>query len=492
MKIKSTFLTVCSLVFCAVGANAASREGTPMYYQGQSPAYVGNQKQIQSINQRNYTYQVPRQQLPSDFGSAMTPAGVSTGKQAPWVLSLDYGRRFANFEFKTGVNSVLKWDDMIFNEIGVRADSNFNVKNYDLFAYGEYRMGSMASGGFSMDYDLEPYDPAQKDVGIFTISVGKQSGDTKNMKFAFGAKHIWDLGGWKLSPSIGYEIFQHNLEMSDHYYPNPGIYLPLLTPGGEYIFGDDEGNFYNVAQSEQQTAIDNGWYQVCLSPEDIMLGYANPDGTLTTSVPYSQDPLAPYEPWGVLPGQCVIIGGDGPVLVKGTTHVYNTTWSGVFVGLELEKQMTYKDKLRFYFQAGMPNYSSEGIWPNRTDWQQNPSFIDKGSTGAYSYQAEMEYDYQLSDRLQLALKADMNLFHVGKIGGELYVAAYSDYLMDDEGQYIFTEGGVSGGTTCDPNLTTNCYPVLEDHEAQTVKVKDSLKYAKWQSFSLHLGLKYSF
>ena len=104
----------------------------------------------------------------------------------------------------------------------------------------------------------------------------------------------------------------------------------------------------------------------------------------------------------------------------------------------------------------------------------------------------MEYDYQLSDRLQLALKADMNLFHVGKIGGELYVAAYSDYLMDDEGQYIFTEGGVSGGTTCDPNLTTNCYPVLEDHEAQTVKVKDSLKYAKWQSFSLHLGLKYSF
>ncbi len=492
MKIKSTFYIISVAVFCVFGANAASREGTPVYYQTQTPKYVGNQKQVQTINQRSYTYQVPRQQSASDFNGKMTPAGISTGDLPPWVLSLDYGRRFSNFEFKTGVNSVLKWDDMVFNEIGVRVDSNFNVKNYDLFAYGEYSMGSMANGGFSMDYDLEPYDPTEKDVGIFTISVGKETGDTKNMKFAFGAKHIWDLGGWKLSPSIGYEIFQHNLEMHDQYYPNNGVYLPLLTPDGEYIFGDDEGNFYNVAQSDQQDAIDNGWYQVCLSPEDIMLGYGNLDGTLTTGVSYAQDLLNPYEPWGVLPGQCVIIGGDGPILVEGTTHIYNTTWSGVFFGLELEKQMTYKDKLRFYFQAGMPNYSSEGIWPNRTDWQQSPSFIDKGSTGAYSYQAEMEYNYQLSDRLQLALKADMNLYHVGKIGGELYVAAYSDYLMNDEGQYVFTEGGVYGGTPCNPNSPTNCYPVVVEYEAETVKIKDSLKYAEWQSFSLHLGVKYTF
>ena len=112
--------------------------------------------------------------------------------------------------------------------------------------------------------------------------------------------------------------------------------------------------------------------------------------------------------------------------------------------------------------------------------------------GAYSYRAEMEYSYQISDRLRLSLKADMNLLHVGKIGGELYVAAYTDYVMDESGQYVFTDGGVYGGNACDPYTTPNCFPVLQTVEAHTVKIEDSLKYATWQSFGLHLGVKYLF
>jgi hypothetical protein len=493
MKIKLSAICYLLSAICACGAaaHAASREGTPSYYQPQTPTYVGDRRAVQSLGQRSYTYQVPRPQLPSDTGSAMTPNGVSGTRIPPFTLSADYARRFANFEFKTGVNSVLKWDDMIFNEFGIRADGNFKLKNYDLFAYGEYRMGTMQSGGFAMDYDLEPYDHNQKDVGIFTISVGDQDGKTSNMKFAFGAKHIWDIGGWKLSPSIGYEIFKHDLEMSNHYYPNPAIYLPLLTPEGYYVFWDYETeNYINVLQQDASVYADAGYYQVCLSPEDIALGYANPDGSLTTGVPY--DPSMGTSPWGVASGQCVIVGGDGAILVEGTTHIYNTTWSGLFIGLELEKQMTYNDSLRLYLQVGMPKYSSEGIWPNRTDWQQHPSFIDEGNSGAYSYQAEMEYNYQVSERLKLSLKADMNFFHVGKIGGELYVAQYADYAVDANGDYIFTNDGLINGTACNPYVDTGCFPVYEIVEAHTEKIPDSLKYANWQSFSLHLGLKYSF
>ena len=190
-------------------------------------------------------------------------------------------------------------------------------------------------------------------------------------------------------------------------------------------------------------------------------------------------------PWGVNAGECVIIGGDGPVIVEGTTHIYNTTWSGFFVGLEIEKQMTLKDNLRMYVQFGLPKYSSEGIWPNRTDWQQNPSFLDEGSNGAYSYSAELEYNYKLSDRVKLSLKVDTNLFHVGNIGGELYVAEYSQYAVDENGQYITQEIIGDDG---------NIYyiPVLETYPAYTEQVSDSLKRATWQSFGLHLGVKYAF
>ena len=184
-----------------------------------------------------------------------------------------------------------------------------------------------------------------------------------------------------------------------------------------------------------------------------------------------------YIPWGVDAGECVIIGGDGPVLVSGTTHIYNTTWSGFYVGLEVEKQMTLNDKLRMYVQFGLPKYSSEGIWPNRTDWQQNPSFIDEGDNGSYSYQAEIEYNYKLSDRVQLAIRADTNCFHVGEIPGELYVAGSYDYVYNDDGTIQTDDNG---------------NPLIQEIAPYTEYVSNSLKKATWQSFGLYIGVKYSF
>ena len=134
--------------------------------------------------------------------------------------------------------------------------------------------------------------------------------------------------------------------------------------------------------------------------------------------------------------------------------------------------MTLSDKLRFYGQISMPKYSSEGIWPNRTDWQQNPSFLDEGDNDAIAYALEMEYDLKLSDRLSLSLKADTNYFHVGKIGGEIYWAEYTEYTA------------VPAGNN-DYDIVATTYP------AWTQQV-DALKEATWQSFGLRLGLKYSF
>ena len=100
----------------------------------------------------------------------------------------------------------------------------------------------------------------------------------------------------------------------------------------------------------------------------------------------------------------------------------------------------------------------------------------------------MEYNYKVSDRLQLSLKVDTNLFHVGKIPGELYIAEYSDYVYDENGQYVMQEiKEVIDGVTY-----TYFVPLLETVEAHTEHVSDSLKRATWQSFGLHIGVKYAF
>ena len=485
-------------LFLAPFVASAANEGVPSYYQTQRAAnanqigynqyaaqgytkYIGTSGNSQAVGSRTYTYQVPRQQpayLPQ-YNGMMTANGIAMPTESEPATSVyaGYTRRFADFQFETGVNSILEWDDMIINEITVGARHNFALRDFDLSAYGEYSHGEISHGGLSMDYDLKPFDDSDPTYGIFTISMGNLSGRSEHFRFGLSARHAWDIAGWKLSPTVGYEIFKHNLEMSDHYYPNPGIYLPLMTDKGDYVYGDIDGNFYSVPVGS--TAPDD-LYQVCMSPEDIKLvpaassGFGSLGDVINTT---DYDPIMGTIPWGVDAGECVIIGGDGPIMVSGTTHIYNTTWSGFYVGLEVEKQMTLNDKLRMYFQFGLPKYSSEGIWPNRTDWQQNPSFIDEGDNGAFSYQAEIEYNSKLSDRLQLALRADTNYFHVGQIPGELYIAGYYDYVYNDDG-----------------TIKTDDYgnPMIEEFAPYTEYVSNSLKKATWQSFGLHIGVKYAF
>ena len=485
------------LVFlCPILASSvcfASNEGVPSYYSKDSKTttanraaynkyqnygytkYVGNSGKRQVVSSKNYSYQVPRQQLPAYPGS-MTTNGIAQPTDVHnTTIYAEYSRRFADFQ--TGVNSVLEWDDMIFNEITVGAQHVFDIRGFDLGVYGSYSYGKMSTGGLSMDYDLEPYDYAYPTEGIFTISMGDQSGETSKIKFGVNAHHVWDIGGWKISPHIGYEIFKHKLKMSNHIYPNPGVYLPLMTAGGDYVFAEvDANNTYYYAVPQQATVSDPNLYQVCMGPEDIkVVDFYESSNTMmligqnltTTDYTESMGPI----PWGVGAGECVVIGGDGVIRVNGTTHIYDTTWSGFYLGLEVEKQMTLKDKLRFYGQVSMPKYSSEGTWPNRDDWQQNPSFLDEGDNDAFAYELEMEYVYNLSDRLQLSLKADTNYFHIGKIPGELYIAE----------SYVFIE---------DTNNPGNYY--VDKQSAYTEHVSDSLKEANWQSFGLHLGLKYSF
>ncbi len=496
---KSRIASILSGLILPCAALAAN-EGVPSYYQTATPQnanqasyagyasqgytkYVGQSGNKQVINSRTYSYQVPRQTVPQINGTTMidgvmvsgtmTPNGIAIPVDTRTNIYAGYTRRFADFEFETGVNSILEWDDMIYNEITVGARHNFSLRDFDLFAFGEYSYGDMSSGGLSMDYDLEPFDSSNQYDGIFTISMGDQSGKTHHFRFGLGAHHIWDIGGWKLSPSIGYEIFKHNLEMSNHLYPNPGIYLPLMTYNGEYVYGDEYGYYFSLPIGAE---VPENWYQVCMSPQDIkVVGGSGDLGDALNTIDY--DVAWGDYPWGVGPDDCVIIGGDGPVLVEGTTHIYDTTWSGFYIGLEVEKQMTLTDKLRFYVQFGLPKYSSEGIWPNREDWQQNPSFIDEGSNGAYTYTAEMEYNMRLSDRIQLVLRADTNVFHVGKIGGELYIAEYTEWAMDENGQYLLDDNGM---------------PYLVTTPAYTQKVDDSLTRATWQSFGLHVGVKVAF
>ena len=336
---KKTFLVFLGII-AASSVCFASNEGVPSYYsQNNKPTtanrnaynkyqnygytkYVGNSGKKQIVSSQNYSYQVPRAQLPA-YPNSMTMNGIAQPTDTHNTsIFAGYSRRFADFQFKTGVNSVLEWDDMIFNEMSVGMSHVFDIRGFDLGIYGTYTYGKLSKGGLSMDYDLEPYDYKYPTEGIFTISMGDQTGETSKLKIGATAHHIWDIAGWKVSPHIGYEIFKHDLKMSNHIYPNPGVYLPLMTADGKYVFGNTEDYYFAVPQDVNLVDSD-GLYQVCMGPEDILV-VKTPTGadlgngiqqivSLTTEL-YDEATMG-LNPWGVPAGDCVVIGGDGVISV---------------------------------------------------------------------------------------------------------------------------------------------------------------------------------
>ena len=151
---KNFFAFLCT--FAAPLMSFASNEGVPSYYSSTTTInannagyteyqkygytkYVGNSGHKQVLSSQNYSYQVPRPKMPKQSRGAMTVNGIaqSTDEHNTTIFA-DYSRRFADFEFKTGVNSVLEWDDMIFNEINVGAKHVFDIRGFDLAVYGSY------------------------------------------------------------------------------------------------------------------------------------------------------------------------------------------------------------------------------------------------------------------------------------------------------------------------------------------------------------------
>jgi hypothetical protein len=94
----------------------------------------------------------------------------------------------------------------------------------------------------------------------------------------------------------------------------------------------------------------------------------------------------------------------------------------------------------------------------------------------------------------LSLKVDLKTFHVGNIPGQLYIAGHTDYVYDENGQLIFHEviDPATGLPIVDSSGQPLLYPETEDVPAHTEYISDSLKHATWQSFGVHLNLKFAF
>jgi hypothetical protein len=276
-------------------------------------------------------------------------------------------------------------------------------------------------------------------------------------------RNLFTLAGFNATPYVGIRQRQQDFKMSDHVSPSQ-FYLErfCLNPnsGGAWPTSSDgrlvcaDINIANNAAGWGVTIGAGDLYYID-GNGDVINGapaWANGAGDLTIPgvVNYggqnyynllygdliADDDFCYYTPNSIANGYsmvCMNKGANRLNLVaafggaallendtQGVTHIYNVNWLGPYVGLGLEKALSPLQTLKLYGEIFVPIYKAEGIWPYRSDWKQDPSFVDKGGT-SWGFLLDATYKYRIRSNIEVTFGGQYEYLQAGGADTELYL-----------------------------------------------------------------------
>lgn len=278
-------------------------------------------------------------------------------------------------------------------------------------------------------------------LSIGTSKDGKQYG----FNAAFGFTDLFKIGLFKMTPSIGYRYFKHELITKN----NNGLMVEVVN----------SPNLVNCLQ------VQNG--EIQCSP---YIGFTNGGdpisaaGFETTDSPGTDNAVQATDIYGNT--IYVMVNSNGTYVVlndtsasqvdigntyyyeqSGTSHKYDTVWAGPYVALDMEYVIDRDNIVMAGFEFGLPTYESEGDQPYRFDWAHPTSVKDEGGFGdAYHLGFNAMWSSSISDRVMLSLGMTYDYYHVKDADATTYLnssyyqpvlnsyeIAYEDNELTEEG-----------------------------------------------------------
>lgn len=395
----------------------------PKYYNGVDP-YM--QYQTNAVYNQSY----------SPYNSYYQKVNHDPSK---WEFEIKYKKGEGQFMFENDVHSILNWDEVQTNETIFSISRDFMLKNRQYVFNFTYGSGSSTTDRTSDDDIFNE---------LHLISLGKGKANLKDMSLSVGMRNVYNIAGFDVTPVIGYKKKEQNFEMSDHSVPAP-FFLEYFCEGidnyGVCTSGIDLGShgltvndlYYTDAYGERD-------YTTTVDAADLIIpgsydGYDN----LYYGMQIAEEDFCYVSATGR--DVCLEAGEAGSNLldafggvssletVEGVTHMYYVTWKGPFIGVNLEKMIGNREIVHIYGELFKPSYEVWGNWPNRVDWQHDPSFVDEGGS-AWGFSFDATYKYLIKNSIALTL--GVNYEYIKEKNADTKLYTNPDYDPDGPGPYF--------------------------------------------------------
>lgn len=349
-------------------------------------------------------------------------------KKQGFYLDAGIEHQFANWKFEmTNIGSILHYDNLNWNvvrgdvayyfgdttQMQIKAGASYGKQ------FGESSMSDddITNGG-AVAMEWTAPDNSELVVAnqvTHALSTGtSKDGSQLGFYASFGLPNIFTAGKVKFTPSIGYRYLKYELSTNKNY----GLSMDTLDSSTSHpyitcIYG----------------------YKDEIQCDPALVFYLNDGGVAVTG--RTEDSSGKVSEDILVPSGTVGVGTGGTYYYEqsGTTHKYETSWSGPYVALDMEYDINKDNVVYGGVEIGLPIYKSTGDQPYRYDWKHPKSVEDTAGFGdAYHIGLNAGWSTSVGESTSLTLGFTYDYYQVSKanaktfLDGNYYSEMYNVYV----------------------------------------------------------------
>lgn len=399
-------------------------------------------------------------------------------------LDANLAHEFASWNFEMNeAGSKLHYDNLSWNVINGEMAYYFGSSVPMQIKVGG-RYGKQFGESPMIDDDISGGAYGYEDYAIgrisgYAMSAGTSKDGTQfGFNAGFGLTDLFNIGRVKITPSLGYRYLKYKLYTQE----NSGLTMDVFD-------GNSSHPYVNCIEVGGETQCDPYVAFVDGSGELWATGRViNIDGSLSDYI------LAPDS----ITVAGVSLGDTYYYSQSGTSHKYETEWSGPYVALDMEYTINNNNFVNAGIEFGLPMYSSKGDQPYRVDWAHPTSVEDKGKFGnAYHLGLSAMWSTAVSDSVALSLGMTYDYYKVKDADATTYInrSYYNSIVtsLEDAIEYLTDHGASAATIAIYQDKLTDAEKAVDFYSAKGWKIesKDEIK-SIYSAMGIRMGVSVKF